>query len=656
MNIKITHSWLLDYLDTDASPIEIQKYLSLCGPSVERIEEINGETVYDIEITSNRIDTASVLGIAREAAAIIPQFGKRAVLKKRELKAPSSPAASVPITIIDPQGVCRRVLGIVMEVDGVGTSPEYISKRLLATDMRSLNNLVDVTNYVMTEIGHPTHVFDYDRIDTHKLILRNAKKGEEIITLDEKKYNLDETDIIIDDGTGRVIDLPGIMGTANSVVTDSTKRILFFIESNDPVSIRRTSMRYGIRTMASTINEKNPDPELAYTAFLRGIELFKEVAHAKAVSPIIDIYPKKAVPIEIQTSKSFIDSKVGVEIPLKTIVSILTNLEFAVKIIDNEKLIVTVPTHRVSDVTIPEDIVEEVARVYGYFAIPSILQPAAYVTQPKDTELLFHYQYVVKSYLKHRGYAEVMNYSATSKELLQQFEIDKLEHLYITNSISEEIKYLRQSLIPSLVKNVKQNEGFVKEHKLFELAKTYIPSSSLPIEENKLTICTAQSLDELKSILIGLMKELNIPFEFKAVGINQYILPTVLGELVKGDVNFGFFGQVKPALCRNLGLETPVYIAELSFKDLIQTARVMPDYKSFSQYAHITHDITIKKLKSFAEMKQKAFAVSNKLISFNLLSTYKDTITLRLEFTDHAKNITEDEVKKEVEKIQSVLS
>jgi phenylalanyl-tRNA synthetase beta chain len=656
MNIKITHSWLLDYLDTDATPVEIQKYLSLCGPSIERIEEVNGEIVYDIEITTNRVDTASVLGIAREAAAILPQFGKKALLKKKKLAQPSVSESILPISITDPNGVCRRVLGIVMEIKGVTKSPEYISKRLVATDMRSLNDIVDITNYVMTEIGHPTHVFDYDRIETHKLILRHAKKNEEIITLDEKKYHLDEQDIVIDDGTGKVIDLPGIMGTANSVVTNNTKRILFFIESNDPVSIRRTSMKYGIRTMASTINEKNPDSELAFTAFLRGIELFQEIANAQVVSPLIDIYPKKAAPIQIKTSKSFIDAKVGVEIPLKTITSILTNLDFEVSTQDNNALIITVPTHRISDVTIPEDIVEEVARVYGYFAIPSVLQPPAYVTQPKDTELLFHYQYVVKSYLKHRGYTEVMNYSATSKELLQQFEIDKVEHLYITNSISEEIKYLRQSLIPSLVKNIKQNEGFAKEHKLFELAKTYIPSASLPIEENKLSLCTSISLDELKAILIGLMKELNITFDFKEGSVNHYLLQSVAGELTQGKVNFGSFGQVKPALCRNIGLEIPIYIAELSFKDLIQTARVMPDYKSFSQYAHITHDITIKKTRSFTDMKQKAFEVSNKLVSFNLLSTYKDTITLRLEFTDYTKNIVEGEVKTEVSSILSKLS
>lgn len=655
MNIKITHKWLLEYLDTDATPLEIQKFLSLCGPSVERIEEVGEETVYDIEITTNRIDTASVQGIAYEAAAILPQFGKKAVLKKKNLLLPEPPSTVVPIDIVDTDGVCKRILGIVMEVTKVSASPEYISKRLSAVGMRSLNNIVDVTNYVMTEIGHPTHVFDYDRIQTHKLILRYAKKGEEIITLDEKKYLLDSSDIVIDDGTGRIIDLPGIMGTANSVVTNDTKRILFFIESNDPISIRRTSMRYGIRTMASTINEKNPDPELGLTALLRGIQLFQEVSDAKPVSHIIDIYPKKAKPLQIRTSKDFIDMKVGSKIPFVTIKSILSHLGFEVKTSDENNMDITVPTFRINDVTIAEDIVEEVARVYGYFAIPSVLQPPAYVAQPKETELLFQYQHIIKTYLKHRGYTEVMNYSGISLELLTQFEGDANNYLHITNSISEDIKYLRRSLIPSLVKNVKQNEGFTQNLKIFELAKTYIPTNTLPDEENKLTICTTISLDELKAILIGLMRELNITFSFKKDDENIYLLPTVAGSLEQDSINFGTFGQVKPKYCRNLGYERSVFVAELSFEKLMFAARLMPDYKSFSQFAHITHDVTIKKTLPFSEIKKLGFSASTKLISLIPISSYKDTITVRLEFTDYARNITEVEVKKEVEKIQAAL-
>ncbi len=654
MNIKITHSWLLDYLDTDATPLEIQKYLSLCGPSVERIEEVEGDTVYDIEITSNRIDTASVLGIAREAAAILPQFGKKAILKNRTLTPPPVPGSSfsVPITITDPAGVCRRLLGIVMEVKGVEPSPEYMSKRVRATDTRSINNLVDITNYVMTEIGHPCHVFDYDRIGTHTLILRNAKKGEEITTLDEKTYHLDEQDIVIDDGTGKVIDLPGIMGTANSVVTNDTKRILFFIESNNPVAIRRTSMKYGIRTMASTINEKNPDSELALTAFMRGIELFTEIAGAKPVSELIDIYPIKQLPGKVHTTKAFIDKMAGVEIPLRTIESILTHLDFTVVTQNDNELNITVPTHRVADVSLPEDIVEEVTRVYGYFAIPTVLQTPSYVVQPKNTEALFHYQYEVKSFLKHKGYTEVMNYSACSSALLGAFGEKEEAYLHITNSISEDIKFLRKSLIPSLVNNVKQNEGFTNQMQLFELAKTYIPTNdSLPTEEFMLTVVNTTSLDALKQTIVSLFSDINIEITMQSGGNNPFILPSVQGTILQGDDVLGTFGQVMPAYCRALKIEGAVFAAELYFERLMVRATKMPAYKPFSMYAHISNDITVEKGESYAEIKKKCFAVSKKLTTIEVLSTYKNTITLRLGFTDTSKNITEEEVKQEVKKI-----
>ncbi len=657
MNIKITHKWLLDYIDTDITPEELQKYLSLCGPSIERIEKVGNEIVYDIEITTNRVDTASVMGIARECAAILNRFGKKAVIKKVSIPSIPPPQTTAPITIIDKEGLCKRILGIVMEVDEVHPSPQYIQDRLNAVGIRVINNLVDITNYVMVEVGHPTHVFDYDRITTHNLIVRHAKKNEEIITLDEKKYNLSETDIIIDDGTGKVIDLPGIMGTANSVVTNDTKRILFFIDSNDPVSIRRSSMKYGIRTMASTINEKSPDPELALIAFKRGVQLYKEVAKAKPLSTLTDLYPNPVHTSTISVTKEFIDKKVGIEIPLETVISILRDLEFGVSV-KGETLLITVPTYRITDVSIPEDIVEEVARVYGYFSLPSVLQKSVYIQQPHEEETLFTYQNSIKMYLKHMGYSEVMNYSATSLEVLKAFDMDKLDYLHITNSISEDIKYLRRSLIPSLVKNIKQNEGFEKELRLFEVAKTYIPEKNkLPIERFKLTIAVNTTFADLKGIIDGLLHELNINAHFVSIEKNGIIHP--FAEDAQGAIGIksiiGTYGLVKSQFTHNLHLEQSVFAAEFDFMELISLAKQMPQYKPFSQNALISLDLTINKNKSFAEMRKIAFESAPHLISFELKDSYKNTITLRFTFTDTKKNLTEKEAQEELIKIQKVL-
>ena len=183
MNIRITHRWLLEFLDTKATPQEIQKYLSLSGPSIERIEETpGGDFIYDIEITSNRVDTASVIGIAREAATILTRFGIPAKFKPLKVEEPTLETTALPIEIQD-SGLCTRVLGVVMDNVSVKPSEDYIVKRLEAAGIRSLNSLVDVTNYIMMEVGHPTHVFDYDRIASHKLIIRHAKDKEKIETL-----------------------------------------------------------------------------------------------------------------------------------------------------------------------------------------------------------------------------------------------------------------------------------------------------------------------------------------------------------------------------------------------------------------------------------------------------------------------------------------
>src|SRR3989339_626053 len=347
MNTKITHSWLLEYLDTKATPLEIQKYLSLCGPSIEKVEKTQGgDYVYDVEITSNRVDTASVMGIAREAATILTRFGIKSAYKPPRLEFSKQTAETgLPLDIVDSKGLCKRIMAVVMDNITIKPSPKLIQKRLQDVGIRSLNNVVDITNYVMTEIGHPTHVFDYDRIMTHKLIIRKAKNNEEIVTLDEKKYILSSQDVIIDDGTGRVIDLPGIMGTANSVVTSDTKRIIFFLETNNATTIRRSSMRYGIRTVAATINEKNPDPLIAKTALFRGVELFKKYSGAKVAGGIIDIFPDPEKPVFITTTIDFIIKRIGIDIPEKQITDILKDLNFKVLETGN-KLKLQIPSFR----------------------------------------------------------------------------------------------------------------------------------------------------------------------------------------------------------------------------------------------------------------------------------------------------------------------
>lgn len=651
MNIKITHSWLLEYLDTKATPLEIQKYLSLCGPSVERIEKTKeGDVIYDIEITSNRIDTASVIGIAREAATILTNFGIKSTFIPPVLTVPEKVTDPLPLQITDKKKLCKRILAVIMDNVEIKPSNQLVQIRLEAAGIRSLNNLVDITNYVMCEMGHPTHVFDYDRIKTKKFIIRTAQNNEEIITLDNKKYKLCEKDVIIDDGTGRVIDLPGIMGTANSVITNDTKRIIFFIESNDPVSIRGSSMRYGIRTMAAAINEKSPDIELSKQTLYRGIELFRKYAKAHVASNIIDINNGKAAFTKIKTTFSFLNKRIGIAIPRKQIEKILSDLDFTVSS-QNDELTVKVPSFRTNDVTIPEDLVEEVARIYGYDNLPNHLSPPCYIKQPKAFENLFVYQSKIKSFLKHLGLNEVLNYSMISKEMIIGLDFSIKNHLFLSNVMSQDIKYLRTTLIPSLIKNIKNNEGKKDVLKLFELAKVYLPrSSDLPNEIYKLSFATTTSFFDLKGIVEALLDELHIETCSFSLSKNSMFNNALQAKLIIGDKDVGELGQLKAAYQEKSGVKSNVFLCEIDFYTLISNAKPISQYVPIHPYAIIKldHTMTLNKKISFEQFKQQAYKKSPLLNKIQVISKYNDKITIRCYFSSPSKNITEDEAKREL--------
>ena len=622
MNIKITYNWLLEYLDTDATPYDIQKYLSLCGPSVESVEKVGSDYIFDIEITSNRIDTASVIGIDREACVILNRFGIKSKLKNVIIPKPNNVINTLPLIITDENKLCFRVVSVAMDNVITKNSPKYIKDRLEAIGIRSLNNIIDITNYVMIEYGHPTHVMDYDRIKTGKLIIRRAKKGETSVTLDGKKHNLDEQDVIADDGTGRIVDLLGIMGCENSVVTPDTKRVILFIESNNPHIIRHTSMKLGIRTVAATYDDKQVDSELTGVALNRLIQLFEELAEAKIASKLIDIYHEPKKPKSVSLKESDIERLIGVKIPKKESIEILSNLEFKLISDKNELLTFRVPSFRSHDINIPEDIIEEVARVYGYQNIPSVLQPIVYVDQPKEMEDIFVFQNRIKIFLKHLGLNEVINYSMISKNLILDSGLKIDDHLRLSNSISTDIEFLRISLLPSLYKNIKDNSGRKEFLKFFEIAKVYLPKKGdLPEEVYRLGIAVNTNYLNLKGIVEALARELN----------NS-------GSVFDKNSIQGKDG---------------VYTIEIDLKWLINNSCTVPDYKPIHPYAVIKLDKTFDLSPNLTyEVILRSAQQSKLLQKVEVLTLYKNKLTLRFYYSLPERNITEEEAKNELEKLK----
>src|ERR1035437_2892508 len=331
MNIKILDSWLKEFVKTKATPQKIGELLSLSSISVERIEPYGDDFTYDIEITTNRPDLMSVVGLARETATVLKQNGIAAEFISPKLTKPQTPKTNLIEIINDPKLV-NRLCAVVMDVK-IGKSPKEIQERLESSGTRSLNNLIDVTNYVMKTIGHPSHVFDFDRLNNKTLTIREAKKGEIIKTLDEKDYSLNGGEIVAVNDKNEIVDLLGIMGLSNSVVTEKTKRILFFINHNNPLKIRKASMALGIRTEAAVINEKNLDAELAYDALLYGIEMFKKIAGGKIISDIIDIYPNKVKERSIEVTLEKINQVIGINIDPGKALEALSSLGFKAKIL-----------------------------------------------------------------------------------------------------------------------------------------------------------------------------------------------------------------------------------------------------------------------------------------------------------------------------------
>ena len=517
MDIKILDSHLREHLKTNAKPSEIAKILSLSSASIEKVEPLGKDFIYSIEVTTNRPDMLSVRGLAREASTVLPEFGYSATLLPLSLKKPERDTnEKAEIIIKNDETLVRRICAVILEVTQK-ESPPYIKQRLNAAGIRSLNNLVDVTNYVMLEIGHPAHVFDYDRITSKTLLIRESKKGEKIITLDKKEYKLPGGDIVADDGKGEIIDLLGIMGTVNSVVTDATKRVLFFFDNNDPWKIRKTSMGLAIRTDAASLNEKGVDPELAMEALERGVMLYKEIADAKVISDVIDIYPKKVNPAIISVSNTQISKTIGIEIPVSRSIKILKGLGFEVEV-KNGNLLVKVPTWRELDVTIPEDIVEEVARIYGYHNIPTLLPPFEHAEFYHPTNISFFWEQKAKEALKYWGFTECFTYSMVSEIL---FEGPLEEAVTLKNPLDEEHVHMRKTLTPSLLQVLDANK--IRQNvKIFEIANTYHKNNppaggeKLPAEIRKLAF-TVKGQDGTFYHAKGFVEALGEEFGIKKV-------------------------------------------------------------------------------------------------------------------------------------------
>ena len=655
MNILVPDSWLREFLVTKATPDQIKEYLSLCGPSVERMHKENGEVIYDIEVTGNRPDSMSILGIAREAAAILPRFGISAKLKNDPYAQKARPFEAKiytkKLSIKSDPLLNPRWTSVIIDNVKVVPSPAWLKKQLEATGVRSLNTIVDVTNYIMRAFGQPVHAFDYDQVlpknGVPTMILRASTKGERVITLDGKTHNLPGDDIVIEDGSGRLIDLCGIMGAQNSSVKSSTKTIVLFMQTYDPSHIRKTSMSLAHRTEAAGLFEKGLDPELVMPSVLKGIELIAQVAGGNVASKIFDIYPKPTKQNAVSVTKEKLKTYLGVSLSDKEIVNILTPLGFKPKL-TKSSVSAQVPSFR-RDVTIDVDIIEEVARIYGYHNIKSKLpstEPPAVIPDP-----ILTWEEEIKIRLRDWGFTELYTYSMISEELMDIFGLDKKKAYKITNPLSNEWEYMRPHLFPSVLLALKQNINVRSDLKLFELSMAYqYRQGDLPNEKSTLIVVwTGKKFLEAKGFAEALFDLFGIPFPSSSQDkpLNWY------GDTHLSLGEFGSLGEVADDLLTKMGIKTPVTRLYLDVEMLVREAHPTKQYVPIPKFPPSYEDLAfiLPPQTAVGPMIAALKSAHPLVIDVSLLDQYETTTTFHATYLSPEKNLTTEDLRPVREKL-----
>ncbi|MGA1979083.1 MAG: phenylalanine--tRNA ligase subunit beta [Sedimentisphaerales bacterium] len=503
--MKILLSWLNDYVETGLPAEKIAQVLSDLGLPCEGIESFDNDAVIDIEVTSNRGDCLSFVGIARELAAAT---GKKLKIPTVKLDESAGDVADLAAVEIAEPDLCGRYTARIIEGVKVRPSPDWLKNRIEAVGLRSVNNVVDATNYAMMETGQPPHAFDYKKINNGKIIVRKALAGEQIISIDGSKCQLTPDMLIIADPQGPVA-IAGVMGGADTEVSETTETVLLEDAYFDPLSVRKTSRRLSLPSESSFRFERIVDIEMVDWASKRAAHLITQVAGGKVAKGVIDIYPKKPAKKEVVLRLARLNKVLGVEIPPPETVKILSRLSFQPKQKD-DLISCSVPSWR-SDIYREIDLIEEVARIYGYNKIPAE-QKIQIKVVPVDTRQKLAES--IGTYLNGCGFYETINVSFIDNSVADLFASGNSgEHLSVKDISRKSDNLLRQMLLPSLLAVIKTNLNVKNTPcRIFEIADTFVPTAkagTLPVEKTKLAIACDGDFPLLRGVVEGLIKNVN---------------------------------------------------------------------------------------------------------------------------------------------------
>ena len=627
------------------------------------------DTIFEYEITSNRVDCYGVIGIAREAAAT---FKKKFVLPKVNQTGNSENVADYLSVEVRDSELCKRYVARVVKNIKLAPSPAWMQERLRAVGIRPINNIVDITNYVMAEYGQPMHAFDYDLLEGHKIVVDRAKDGEEFETLDGMVRKLDKDILMINDGK-KAVAVAGIMGGENSKITDDVTTMVFECATFDGTNIRLSSKRLGLRTDSSGKFEKGLDPNNAYDAMMRACSLVEELGAGEVVGGYVDVYPVKAVESRVKFEPERINKLLGTDISREDMLEIFDRIELKY---DKETDEIVAPTFR-QDIHFMADLAEEVARFFGYDKIPTTLPKSSAAIGGINLKL--EIEELARDVAKFLGFSEAMNYSFESTKVFDKLNLSKdsryRKAIEISNPLGEDFKIMRTQAVNGILNSLSTNYNRRnKDVHLFELANIYIPKE-LPLKELPdermqfvLGFYGKENFFDMKGVVeeflytIGIVGKLHYDPSCK----EEFLHPGRKADIVFDGVRLGYLGEVHPLVCENYKLGERTYIAVLDLPNIISFVNFDIKYTGIAKYPSISRDVSLVVPKNILVGEIEDIIEKNggsNLESFKLFDIYEGdqieagfkSVAYSLIFRNKERTLLDTEVNEVMDKILNKL-
>jgi phenylalanyl-tRNA synthetase beta chain len=681
--MKVQVDWLKEYVEIDAPAAELGHVLTMAGLEIESHELLDEEKgdVLELNVTPNRGYCLSHLGVAREVSALMGgTFNPPDALKELEKTwGTSAVAEKIAVENLE-ESLCPRYAALVIENVKPGPSPKWLCDRLQAIGLRPINNIVDITNFVMMEYGQPLHAFDRELLSGNQIIIRNANKGEKFTSLDGSKLKLDIDALVIADAE-KPVALAGIMGGANSQVSETTKNIVLESACFDPSSIRKASKKYGLRSDSSYRFERGVDMEGVITAQARAACLIKELAGGDICKGIIDVYPKTRENIQVALRVSRVNQLLGADFSAEQIKEIISRLGLKVEAtITDGNLQVEIPGFR-PDLTREVDIIEEIARVDGFDKVATVY-PVASVRPvhiaPRQTLLR-----KIREVLCHTGFSETVHFSFVEREqaegYLSSFASTKDKVIPLKNPLSSENDTMRTSLIPGLLKTIQNNlSKGQKPLKLFEIGSVYfIDSQGKRVEKTVLTAAVLGPYEltpwkprgkeydfyDLKGALDNLCSHFGLQVGFPANADRSYLLAGKSANCCADANELGYMGQLSPDKTE---IAEKVFVWELDLQKLEESLPPRPRFQSIAKFPETYRDISILVDRQVTSQKASDLILKTGHPLLKRVELYdhfegkkiqsdKKSLTFALSFQSKDKTLSDDEVSPLFEAIVQTL-